>query len=250
MADTVILTMSEFGRAVGENGNRGTDHGHGNAMMVIGGGVLGRQGVRRGRRAPRSVTRAATGRHADFRDVFGEIVVRHLGVSDPRPIFPGYAPTQISGLSGSNVERKRAEDAGLFLRFWTIVLSELGELCVLLSPWLKRQTQTKVGDALGWWKRAADRPHRSRRRDGQDGERRVRRLAEGGRSLVTAIVRRRGFGQAATDAAPLRPRRRARRRARDSTSVRRSRGYLSDPLILIQNEIFTAAPDGAQIAHL
>ncbi len=41
MADTIILTMSEFGRAVVENGNRGTDHGHGNAMMLIGGGVKG-----------------------------------------------------------------------------------------------------------------------------------------------------------------------------------------------------------------
>ena len=41
MADTVILTMSEFGRAVAENGNRGTDHGHGNAMMLIGGPVKG-----------------------------------------------------------------------------------------------------------------------------------------------------------------------------------------------------------------
>src|SRR2546430_1632374 len=39
--DTVILTMSEFGRAVSENGNRGTDHGHGNAMVVIGAGVRG-----------------------------------------------------------------------------------------------------------------------------------------------------------------------------------------------------------------
>ena len=39
--DVVILTMSEFGRAVAENGNRGTDHGHGNAMMILGGGVKG-----------------------------------------------------------------------------------------------------------------------------------------------------------------------------------------------------------------
>ena len=41
MEDTVVLTMSEFGRAVSENGNRGTDHGHGNAMLVMGGGVNG-----------------------------------------------------------------------------------------------------------------------------------------------------------------------------------------------------------------
>ena len=92
MADTVVLTMSEFGRAVNENGNRGTDHGHGNAMMVIGGGVRG--GHVYGQWPGLSVERRYEGRDlavtTDFRDVFGEIVVRHLGVSDARAIFPGY----------------------------------------------------------------------------------------------------------------------------------------------------------------
>jgi uncharacterized protein (DUF1501 family) len=40
-ADTVILIMSEFGRTVKENGNAGTDHGHGNVMWVMGGNVSG-----------------------------------------------------------------------------------------------------------------------------------------------------------------------------------------------------------------
>ncbi len=92
MADTVVLTMSEFGRAVAENGNRGTDHGHGNAMMVIGGGVRG--GRVYGKWPGLAADRRYEGRDlavtTDFRDVFGEIVVRHLGVADPRAIFPGY----------------------------------------------------------------------------------------------------------------------------------------------------------------
>jgi uncharacterized protein (DUF1501 family) len=102
MADTVVLTMSEFGRAVGENGNRGTDHGHGNAMMVLGGGVRG--GHVYGKWPGLSPERRFEGRDlavtTDFRDVFGEIVVRHLGVADPKPIFPGYnlQPTRFPGL--------------------------------------------------------------------------------------------------------------------------------------------------------
>ena len=41
--DTVILVISEFGRTVHENGNGGTDHGHGNVMWVMGGPVRGRK---------------------------------------------------------------------------------------------------------------------------------------------------------------------------------------------------------------
>jgi len=102
MADTVILTMSEFGRAVGENGNRGTDHGHGNAMLVIGGGVRGGRvyGSWPGLAIEQRHERRDLAVTTDFRDVFGEIVVRHLGVSDPQPIFPGYTlePARFPGL--------------------------------------------------------------------------------------------------------------------------------------------------------
>jgi uncharacterized protein (DUF1501 family) len=102
LEDTVVLTMSEFGRAVNENGNRGTDHGHGNAMMIVGGSVRG--GHVYGRWPGLSPEHRYEGRDlavtTDFRDVFGEIVVRHLGVVDPRPIFPGYAmnPAKFPGL--------------------------------------------------------------------------------------------------------------------------------------------------------
>lgn len=92
MADTVVLTMSEFGRAVGQNGSRGTDHGHGNALMVIGGGVRG--GRVYGRWPGLAVDARYEGRDlavtTDFRDVFGEVVVRHMGVADAQPVFPGY----------------------------------------------------------------------------------------------------------------------------------------------------------------
>ena len=102
MSDTVVLTMSEFGRAVRENGNRGTDHGHGNAMMVIGGGVRG--GKVYGRWPGLATDRRYEGRDlavtTDFRDVFGEVVVRHLGLGNAQPVFPGYAlqPSRFPGL--------------------------------------------------------------------------------------------------------------------------------------------------------
>ena len=94
MADTVILTMSEFGRAVAENGSRGTDHGHGNAMFVIGGAVKGGQVY--GKWPGLGVNDRYEGRDlavtTDFRDVFGELVMRHLGAdaSIAGRVFPGY----------------------------------------------------------------------------------------------------------------------------------------------------------------
>jgi uncharacterized protein (DUF1501 family) len=103
MADVVILTMSEFGRAVAENGNRGTDHGHGNAMMIIGG-----QNIRGGKVYGRWPGLAREQRYdgrdlavtTDFRSVFAEVVASHLGVTDTRTIFPGFTNTQRLGFIG------------------------------------------------------------------------------------------------------------------------------------------------------
>src|SRR5206468_2695378 len=96
LSDVVILTMSEFGRAVAENGNRGTDHGHGNAMLVIGGDVRG--GRVYGRWPGLAPEQRYEGRDlavtTDFRSVFAEVVRTHLGVADMRAVFPGFETKQ------------------------------------------------------------------------------------------------------------------------------------------------------------
>ena len=93
MDDVVILTMSEFGRTVRENGNRGTDHGHANAMLIIGNGVRG--GAIHGTWPGLKNDQLYEGRDlaltTDFREVFAEVASKHLGTKNLQTIFPGYA---------------------------------------------------------------------------------------------------------------------------------------------------------------
>jgi len=92
MADVVVLTMSEFGRTVSENGNAGTDHGHATAMMVLGGRVRGGRVV--GRWPGLEREQRFEGRDlavtTDFRDLFAEVASRHLGVAHLEAVFPGF----------------------------------------------------------------------------------------------------------------------------------------------------------------
>jgi uncharacterized protein (DUF1501 family) len=102
MADIVVVTMSEFGRTAKENGNRGTDHGHANCMFVMGGDVKG--GRVYGKWPGLNDHQLNEGRDlaltTDFRSVLGEILVRHLGVKDLAPVFPGFdnTPRKFTGL--------------------------------------------------------------------------------------------------------------------------------------------------------
>lgn len=95
-ARTLVLVISEFGRTARENGNAGTDHGHGNAMWVMGGPVnggkvygdwpgLGEDELHEGRDL--AVT-------TDFRAVIGEVLRTHLSLSAQHiaAVFPGVAP--------------------------------------------------------------------------------------------------------------------------------------------------------------
>ncbi len=92
MNDVVILTMSEFGRMAKENGTRGTDHGHAGALFVIGGDVRG--GKVYGRWPGLEPEQLYQGRDlaltTDFRTVFSEVAVQHLGAAHVDRIFPGY----------------------------------------------------------------------------------------------------------------------------------------------------------------
>ncbi len=96
MDDVVILTMSEFGRAARENGNRGTDHGHANAMFVLGNAVRGGKvyGQWPGLKSEQLYEGRDLALTTDFRDVFGEVARRHLGTSNFQSVFPGYAASE------------------------------------------------------------------------------------------------------------------------------------------------------------
>jgi len=84
--------MSEFGRTARENGSRGTDHGHGNAMLILGNSVKGGSvyGNWKGLRNDQLNEGRDLAVTTDFRDVFAEAASKHLGVRDLNSLFPKY----------------------------------------------------------------------------------------------------------------------------------------------------------------
>ena len=92
MGDVVLVTMSEFGRTVRENGNRGTDHGHANFMLVIGGGVKGGKVYGTWPGLTNLYENRDLAITTDFRDVFGELLTKQLRVASLKSVFPNYDP--------------------------------------------------------------------------------------------------------------------------------------------------------------
>lgn len=96
MDSTSVVTMSEFGRRVGENGSKGTDHGHGNTMFLLGGGVNGGQIYGAWPTlAPDQLDDGDLRITTDYRHVLGELCQRRLKNSSLSQIFPGFTVTPL-----------------------------------------------------------------------------------------------------------------------------------------------------------
>jgi uncharacterized protein (DUF1501 family) len=97
-SDTTIVVLSEFGRTVRENGNGGTDHGHGNAIWLAGGSVKG--GKVYGQWPGLSSGQLHEGRDlmvtTDFREVISIVLEQHLQLDNARirKVLPGFTATQ------------------------------------------------------------------------------------------------------------------------------------------------------------
>ena len=92
MGDVVLVTMSEFGRTVRENGNRGTDHGHANFMMIVGGGVKGGKVYGKWPGLTDLYENRDLAITTDFRDIFAELLTKQLGIASLKTVFPKYDP--------------------------------------------------------------------------------------------------------------------------------------------------------------
>ena len=100
MSNTTVIVMTEFGRTVNENGNGGTDHGHGGGTFVIGSGVKGGKvhGSWRGLKAETLYEGRDLQVTTDFRDVFHSVLQGTFGFKCSKDFFPGYGSRKISGL--------------------------------------------------------------------------------------------------------------------------------------------------------
>ncbi len=97
MRRVTVVTMSEFGRQVAENGSQGTDHGHGNVMFLMGGGIKGGQVFTRWPTlAPEArdegIDLAIT---TDYRDILAEVVSQRLKNPALDVVFPNYTPRPV-----------------------------------------------------------------------------------------------------------------------------------------------------------
>jgi uncharacterized protein (DUF1501 family) len=100
--DVTVMTMTEFGRTVKQNGTGGTDHGRGSCNFILGNDVAG--GKVHGKMNTLAVENLEDGRDlavtTDFRTVFSEVVDKHLGINKDAVLFPDWKGSHIGMMRG------------------------------------------------------------------------------------------------------------------------------------------------------
>lgn len=95
--DLTVMTMTEFGRTVKQNGTGGTDHGRASCSFILGNQLNG--GIVYGKVDPLAVENLEDGRDlkvtTDFRTIFSEVANRHMNIADMKTLFPGFESTQL-----------------------------------------------------------------------------------------------------------------------------------------------------------
>jgi uncharacterized protein (DUF1501 family) len=97
---TTVVVMSEFGRRLDENASYGTDHGHGSAMLVLGGSVAGGKvyGKFPGLAPEQLFDRADLAVTTDYRTVLLEVMQKRFGLKNSLDVFPNFKPGAALGL--------------------------------------------------------------------------------------------------------------------------------------------------------
>jgi len=100
--NVTVMTMTEFGRTVKQNGTRGTDHGRASCGFILGNNVRG--GMVHGTVPELAVENLEDHRDlpvtTDFRSVFGAVAGAHLGIQHPQQLFPGWSGNGIDIMKG------------------------------------------------------------------------------------------------------------------------------------------------------
>jgi uncharacterized protein (DUF1501 family) len=102
MKNITVIVMSEFGRRVAENASSGSDHGHGNAMLLMGGNVAPKPVIAKWPGlAAENLSNGDLAITIDYRDILSEILTNRLNNPAVGDVFPGYMPSPVGAVAKS-----------------------------------------------------------------------------------------------------------------------------------------------------